>query len=618
MTPTERRVVAATFVVMLGAFVLFGIVWMAARLPATTAPESSDAQTPLPTQVASEPVAVLTTDPAAAYVIAAPTQSAEPMATETLAMSVETDTPDALSTTATAPPTTRPATYVVQLGDTLFTIALRFGTTVEALKAVNGLQSDAIFAGQTLLMPPGADGGAPAAPSGATASPASLSPVQYVVKAGDTLFTLALRFNTSVTAIKTANNLTGDTIFVGQTLTIPQGGGLIPTSTLAASATRRPATQVPASPTLAAVALSPSPWATVVTATPSATAAPAATATIAFSGVGALPIPGPSPTWSVYSFPTRAPASGPTKLGFHVTLNSGGVLDYVAAVKPPVMKGVDDIGFLKDVKALSPGTITIGRFVVDQPNIGSGDAAQRAIDFVNEQLPRYLQHKDYVDYWEGWNEVTYPNYEWYAVFEATRACEMQKHGLKAAIGAFSTGTPEPWQFMAFLPAMEAGKRCGAILTTHEYGAPTMYLWWSQGLPESYGNPPVPAYPDRGPLAGRYRFLYRDILIPRGLALPLVISEAGIDGGAGAGQRPGYSNAQGWMGFRDYWSAELGRSDSVDFYVEQLAWYDSLLRQDSYVIGATIFNVAGGSSPTWASFEASGLIPKLTEYARSLR
>jgi hypothetical protein len=53
-------------------------------------------------------------------------------------------------------------------------------------------------------------------------------------------------------------------------------------------------------------------------------------------------------------------------------------------------------------------------------------------------------------------------------------------------------------------------------------------------------------------------------------------------------------------------------------VEQLAWYDSLLRQDSYVIGATIFNVAGGSSPTWASFEASGLIPKLTEYARSLR
>ncbi|MBI3764029.1 MAG: hypothetical protein HY260_19470, partial [Chloroflexi bacterium] len=167
----------------------------------------------------------------------------------------------------------------------------------------------------------------------------------------------------------------------------------------------------------------------------------------------------------------------------------------------------------------------------------------------------------------------------------------------------------------FLPAIEAGIRCGAILTTHEYAAPTMYLWWAQGLPESYDHPPVPAYPDRGPLIGRYRFLYRDILIPRGLAIPLVISEAGIDGGAGAGQRPGYGG-QGWLGFREYWSNELGIADPVEFYVQQLAWYDSLLRQDSYVIGATIFNISGGSS--WETFEASSIVPRLTEYARGLR
>ena len=235
---------------------------------------------------------------------------------------------------------------------------------------------------------------------------------------------------------------------------------------------------------------------------------------------------------------------------------------------------------------------------------------------MNEFLPKYLQHKDYVDYWEGWNEVTYPNYEWYAVFEATRACEMQKHGLKAAIGGFSTGTPEPWQFEAFIPAIEAGTRCGAILTTHEYGAPTMYLWWSQGLPESLGHPAVAAYPDRGPLLGRYRFLYYNILLPRGLSIPLVISETGIDGGAGAGQRPGYSTAQGWQGFGDYWGKELGVTDPIQFYVDQLAWYDSMLRQDSFVIGATIFNI--GNSETWASFEAAPIIPKLTEYALSLK
>ncbi len=438
----------------------------------------------------------------------------------------------------------------------------------------------------------------------AAASPTN--PSTYVVQSGDTLFTLAIRFGTTVDALKAANGLTSDAIYSGQTLVIPGPGVAVPTATRFASATTLAPTVVTATS---------APGVPTSTVAPTVTVAPATPTTAAVSVGGLGPVIGPSPTWSVYAFPTRAPASGPTKLGFHVTLNSGGALDYVAAVKPSVMKGVDDIGYLKDVKALSPNTITIGRYVVPQENIGGGDPAQRAIDFVNTWLPKY-QAAPWVDYWEGWNEVTYPNYEWYAVFEAARACEMQKHGLKAAIGAFSTGTPEPWQFEAFVPAVEAGIRCGAILTTHEYGAPTMYLWWAQGLPESYGHPAVPAYLDRGPLAGRYRFLYRDILLPRGLNIPLVISEAGIDGGAGAGQRPGYSDAQGWMGFWGYWGAELGVTDPAAFYVEQLAWYDSLLRQDSYVIGATIFNISGGSS--WQSFDAAGIIPKLTEYALTLR
>src|SRR5262249_24776559 len=151
----------------------------------------------------------------------------------------------------------------------------------------------------------------------------------------------------------------------------------IPTRTKASPT----ATPLPGQPTL-----TPAP-----TSAPAATSAPVAsgpTPGIALnSGYGARPIPGPSPTWSVNAFPTPFPASGPTKLGLHVTLNSGGALDYVAAVHPPVMKGVDDVGYLKDVKALSPTTITIGRFVVDQPNIGQGDPAQRALAFVQQMLP---------------------------------------------------------------------------------------------------------------------------------------------------------------------------------------------------------------------------------------
>ena len=336
---------------------------------------------------------------------------------------------------------------------------------------------------------------------------------------------------------------------------------------------------------------------------------------------GAPPIIGPSPTWSVSSFPTRAAASGATKIGFHATLNGEITLDYVAKVKPPVMKGVDDIQFLKKVKAVSPNTITIGRYVVPQLNIGEGDAAKRAIDFVNEYLPKYREHKDYVDYWEGWNEVSFPNYEWFAVFEATRACEMQKYGFKASIGNFSSGTPEPWQFESFMPAIEAGIRCNAILGLHEYGAPTMYLWWAQGLPVSLGHAAVAAYPDRGPLIGGYRFFYRDYLIPRNKVIPLVISETGIDGLVAMGQRPGYSNDEGpgWRGFAAYWSKELKKEDEASFYAEQLAWYDSLLRQDEYVLGATIFNVANGTNAQFTSYEpGSVLITKLTEYALTLK
>lgn len=428
--------------------------------------------------------------------------------------------------------------------------------------------------------------------------PVTAPPTQipiYIVQSGDVLFNIALKFDVSLDDLKGANGLTDNTIFPGQKLMIPVPGLVIPTIT-----PKPPTQSIP----------------TVGPGTPSPTATPKPI-TVTGGNFGAAAIPGPSPTWSVYAFPTRFPASGPTKLGFHVTLNSGGVLDYVAAVKPAVMKGVDDVGYLKDVKALSPTTVTIGRFTEADSKFPTtqGDPTQKALEFVQYFLPKY-QANPWVDYWEGHNEVTYDRFEWYATFEATRACEMQRLGFKAAIGGFSTGTPEPYQLEAFLPAIEAGIRCGAILTTHEYGAPTLYLWWSQGLPESYGNPAVPAYPDRGPLMGRYRYLYYNVLLPRGLNIPLVISETGIDGGAGAGQRPGYSSGQGWLGFGDYWSKDLGQGNPVQFYVDQLAWYDSMLRQDSFVIGATIFNI--GNSATWASFDAAPIIPTLTEYALSLK
>lgn len=101
--------------------------------------------------------------------------------------------------------------YVVQSGDTLFLLAQRFGTTVDAIKDLNNLQSDMLVIGQILKIP----------------EPEPVEPTfSYTVQSGDTLFLLAQRFQTTVDRIKDANGLTGDQLSVGQVLQIP--GAAIP------------------------------------------------------------------------------------------------------------------------------------------------------------------------------------------------------------------------------------------------------------------------------------------------------------------------------------------------------------------------------------------------------
>ena len=98
-------------------------------------------------------------------------------------------------------------TYVIQSGDTLFKIAEEFNTTVDALMAANTVAIDGrIIAGQVLLIPAADD----------------RSDGVYAVQAGDTLLSIAARFNTSVGILQELNGL-GDTadIAAGQSLVVP-------------------------------------------------------------------------------------------------------------------------------------------------------------------------------------------------------------------------------------------------------------------------------------------------------------------------------------------------------------------------------------------------------------
>ena len=109
-----------------------------------------------------------------------------------------------LSCAAHAPALTE--TYVVQRGDSLWEIADQFSMSVTELKRSNGLRSHHIYPGQRLLI------------LSQGLSTRSSSGVEYVVRRGDSLSKIAVRFSMSVTELKRINGLRSNQIYPGQKL----------------------------------------------------------------------------------------------------------------------------------------------------------------------------------------------------------------------------------------------------------------------------------------------------------------------------------------------------------------------------------------------------------------
>ena len=119
-------------------------------------------------------------------------------------------------------------TYTVQPGDSLFTIAQQFGTTVEALIAANDLADPtALDVGQVLVIPSGAPPQEPAVEAPATPTLPAPPPEgenTYVVQSGDVAALIAERFGITIEELAAANNTTIDdlrSLDVGEVLIIP-------------------------------------------------------------------------------------------------------------------------------------------------------------------------------------------------------------------------------------------------------------------------------------------------------------------------------------------------------------------------------------------------------------
>lgn len=97
--------------------------------------------------------------------------------------------------------------YTVKKGDSLWSISRKLGVTVAELKQANNLSSNLLSVGQNLIIP------------GAKETETDYG--EYVVKSGDTLYAIAKKFNTSVDNLKSINNIVTDSLAIGQIIKVP-------------------------------------------------------------------------------------------------------------------------------------------------------------------------------------------------------------------------------------------------------------------------------------------------------------------------------------------------------------------------------------------------------------
>jgi len=117
-------------------------------------------------------------------------------------------------------------TYIVQKGDILSRLAVDFNTSTKTLIAMNNLSNpDVLYVGQELRVPAGSRRSAPA-----KKAPSVKKGGEYVIQKGDTLSGIAAAAGVSLADLRSLNNIEGDRIIAGETLSIPSGGK-VPTDT---------------------------------------------------------------------------------------------------------------------------------------------------------------------------------------------------------------------------------------------------------------------------------------------------------------------------------------------------------------------------------------------------
>jgi hypothetical protein len=256
----------------------------------------------------------------------------------------------------------------------------------------------------------------------------------------------------------------------------------------------------------------------------------------------------------------------------------------------PVVKAVDDLGWLSEVKDVNPDAITIGRYTSGREGCGELDNPDADLNALADALLNVIKNKadaetmELVDFWEIVNEPDPPGPDGYRRLALLMMVCMEKaeaEGLRLALFGLNAGTPE-WDEMEAM--VETGvfaraRRGGHILTLHEgtFDTHDPSDYWPDTIPGS------PVVEGAGPLHFRYRFLYH-LLEQREETVPLVVSE---------------------------WYLGDEQSASVETILDALTWYDGEVSRDYYVWGVCPFTL--GPTADWRHTDYERVYPAVVDH-----
>ena len=321
------------------------------------------------------------------------------------------------------------------------------------------------------------------------------------------------------------------------------------------------------------------------------------------------PTPSPAPTPDTQPSPLPPPPlpddGNRSKLGVH-GIWSNHILEFTqtladAGAPFTIVKAVDDLGWLKDVKRISPETITVGRLTHDHEGAGLINDPETDLDWYAAVLMEPILTKvrddpslrQAIDYWELTNEPLgggVPAEVYARLARLTIKCVdiAEANDLKLGIFGFSAGTPE-WVDMRAIVETGVFARAKAgdhILTLHEgvFGDAPIDKWWDVHFVDGDGNPTTektgvtapggwipggPILDGAGALCLRYRFLYH-LLQERDEVVPLFVSEF-------------------------YAGGSYDPANKADV-VARMQWYDGQIGADDYMLGFGPFTL--GPVPDW--------------------